>query len=219
MVSEDGNSWYELAGSEYYSLNTERNISITYTNPDSTFFEAASVPWKTDAGESGYIYKNDYHKQAYYPKSSNYSSFQNGVTANSTYSDSSVTFKGTRIDNKEAAFGYADCHYFDPTSKNLSSAVNPYRENHLAGTNADGFDLLWAVDENGAPVKLSEVHYVKVYTAMLKDGGSTGEVSSEISGILRADQYTQDVGKTAELKKLTINGQEVEVASGKVAKP
>ena len=216
MVSEDGENWYELAGSEYYNLNTERNVSITYTNPDKTFKSAVDVPWQTDSGISGYIYKNDYHKQAYYPQSSTYSAYQKGKTANASYTDDSVTFKGTLISNKEAVFGYADSHYADLGAKNLSSAVNPYRKNHLIGSNGDGFDLAWAVDENGEPVSLSAVHYVKIYTAMQQNGGATGEVSSEISGILKAAADKAAVGKTPELTKLTINGETVGLSAGKV---
>ena len=216
MVSEDGKTWYELAGSEYYSLNTERNVTVTYQNSDKTFSAATDVPWKLDTGLTGYVYKNSYHNQAYYPKSSTYSAYQKGVSANSTYTDSSVSFKGTLITNKEAAFGYADTHYYNPLSKTLATAVNPYRQNHLVDTNADGFDLAWAVNENGEPVSLSNVHYVKVYTAMLKDGGSTGEVSSEISGILKATPANNEVGETSGLKSLTINGETVTIKANEV---
>lgn len=44
MVSQDGNTWYELAGSDYYERTTQHNISMTYTNPDTTFKSAVDIP-------------------------------------------------------------------------------------------------------------------------------------------------------------------------------
>ena len=45
-------------------------------------------------------------------------------------------------------------------------------------------------------MRLDYIKYVKIYTAQSKDNGSMGEVSSEISGVLRVKSGNASVGKT-----------------------
>lgn len=44
------------------------------------------------------------------------------------------------------------------------------------------FDLDDAVDQNGNPVTLERIHFVKVQSAILKNVESIGEVSTEVVG-------------------------------------
>lgn len=99
MVSFDTNlngllddEWYELAGSEYYKPETIKNYRITYDRPDPNkipepdmgqqWSDATYVPWKDNQGNTGYIAKNIYHTQSYYPK---------------WIEENSLTFSGTRL--------------------------------------------------------------------------------------------------------------------------
>lgn len=211
MVSEDGKSWYELAGSEYYNLNTSRNVTIQYTNPDTNFTSAKDIPYTIIGIGNGILKANSYHGQPYFPNPKNYDQYQKGVSKNPTYSKDSVTFKGTLIDRTEVSFGYADTHAFS-NSGDAGIAANPYRKGHLANSNGDGMDLAWAVDENGLPVELKNgIHYVKVYTSVQADRGSIGEVSSEIAGMLISKPDSDDVGTSEGLKSLTINNEAIEL--------
>jgi hypothetical protein len=58
-------TWYELAGSDYFFSSTIKNYSVTYTNPNQDV--AADVPWVDNQGNSGFILKNDIHTQPYLP--------------------------------------------------------------------------------------------------------------------------------------------------------
>ena len=96
MVSQDGNTWYELAGSDYYERTTQHNISMTYTNPDTTFKSAVDIPWTDSTGASGTVKANTYHSQAYYPDPLNYGETNKGTGENKSYTDGSMTVSGTR---------------------------------------------------------------------------------------------------------------------------
>ncbi len=84
MVSYDANcnglpddEWYELAGSEYYKPATLHNFSITYRRPDPSqtpvenedgyLSDIYYIPWTDSEGNTGYIAKNTFHGQSYYP--------------------------------------------------------------------------------------------------------------------------------------------------------
>lgn len=215
MVSQDGNAWYELAGSQYYDASTIKNAEITYRNPDSNFVKAEPIPWKIQAdlfNKQDIFHPNSYHNQPYYPNPATYSQFQNGIGKNDSYSASEVRFKGNLIETDDSiVFGYADAHANSENKGALSKAVNPYSRNHTAITNGDGFDLAWAVDSEGKPVKLNGgIKYIKTYNAVMNIG-SFGEKSPEISGILRAQKSDRPVGKSRELTELLVNGNKVEL--------
>lgn len=219
MVSSDGDTWYELAGSQYYEASTVKKAKITYTNPDTAFIRSEPIPWKIEGvnySKQDIFYPNSYHKQPYYPNPAEYSKFQDGVGKNDSYSASTLRFEGTLIDTDDSiVFGYADAHANAENKASLSQAVNPYLRNHTAVTNGDGFDLAWAVDSNGDPVKLDKgVRYVKVYNAVMNVSSSFGEKSPEITGILRAKKTDKPVGKSQELTELLVNGEKVTLQNG-----
>ncbi|MEE0923847.1 MAG: hypothetical protein UIB40_05915, partial [Paludibacteraceae bacterium] len=47
---------------------------------------------------------------------------------------------------------------------------------------ATSFDLSWAVDTNGQSVQLTQIDFVRVYTAVQETYTQTGELSTEITG-------------------------------------
>ncbi len=123
MVSDDVNGnglpddpWYEIAGSAYASCI--KNYSITYYKPSAELDAAEGnideyVAWKDNQGATGYLGKNSYHKQAYYP---------------CWYGDS-CTFSGTIIPLSalsECSYNYCDVvPNNDPQSGiDISDAVN-----------------------------------------------------------------------------------------------
>lgn len=208
MVSEDGASWYELAGSRYYDAAVQHHVTITYQNPDQAFSGAMDVPWTDSNGASGKIAvpTNSQNKQPYFPNPEYYAAYNVGSMANNSYSAASMTVSLPTLFDAvySPAYGYGDVHASD--SQSPERAVNPYAANHYAHTNGDGMDLAWAVDKNGDPVSLSSVRYVKLYNPTLRSDGSLGETSPEIGGVLRAVPAAQAVGKSDGLQALSING-------------
>ncbi|QCX52661.1 cell surface protein [Elizabethkingia sp. JS20170427COW] len=166
----DEEEWYEIAGSEYFKETTIKNYSITYFKPDENkeavtgdeFFVADKdyIRWEDNQGGKGYLIKNVYHEQSYYPLWKN----QNTITFTGTkMPDNYVQNPNTGIWETEGfAFGYAD------------NAENTKEEANI--------DISWAVDKNGKYVKLPGIDFVKIYTGIRQEAGWLGEVSTEVAG-------------------------------------
>lgn len=177
MVSADTNGnglpddeWFELRGSEY--ANAARGVTVTYYRPDPDRAPGADPDPEvrdiidrtyirfttTDAAHAeGYIMRNSYHLQSYWPE------WNNGET---------LTFTGTLLpDNgrledgiyawRPFEWGYAD---------NKANADKP------------AFDIADAVDSDGNSVSLDKIDFVKVYTGVCMNSGALGESSTEITG-------------------------------------
>lgn len=168
----DEDEWYELAGSEYYKPTTLKNYTITYRRPDAahtavpdktgTITDKEYVQWNDNLGGSGYVMKNRFHSQDYYPKWSDADEWtftgtllpQNGVDMSGGRGSYFVLFS--------YPWGYADNHPNDELDLNC-------------------FDIDWAVDKNGNKVHLPGVDFIKVYTGVNQYCGWIGETSTEIS--------------------------------------
>ena len=178
MVSIDINQnglpddpFYQLAGSEYANPNTLHHYSLTYYRTPSThtpqpdkknsITDSTYIRWTDNQNQTGYLYKNTFHTQEYFPQ---------------WLTDSALTFTGSRLpDNaydpngkgaywiqKPFDYGYADCHPNDSTTR-------------------CSFDIDWAVTDKGEPIHLPCVDFVRVYTGVFQQCGWTGEISTEIS--------------------------------------
>lgn len=184
MKDENGNglpddTWYELAGSDYYFSSTIKNYEVTYTNPAQSV--AANVPWTDNKGNSGFVYANSFHTQSYYPLTDSFPSVNS----------EKYTLKGTRIADAvdstiktyvksyKRAFGYVDNQLRGSAPYTVPD--NPYtlqKEN----SGGDAFDIDWAVDANGNYVNLDKIDFIKVQNCVLANAGWLGEVSTEITG-------------------------------------
>ena len=207
QVSEDGKTWYELAGSMYYDGNfnytqsqvsgkfsaaytgTLNNGTVEYTNGYSNItvgLKKASgsyaIPTGTTFGPKAWFPATDK-----YPQGGAHDNTGANVTVSHTAND--LAFSGiTAIPDYNTtasyAFGYADVTpNGSPTT--YGNAVNPYTAYTTAKTGGDGFDLEWAVDPSTklpVPVNGKVFKYVRVYTAVL-DNGTFGETSTEVCGI------------------------------------
>lgn len=168
MVSQDKNGngladdpWYELAGSEYNQPETRKKYKITYYNPKAY----ANVPWKDNLGNTGAVEINNFHKHNYYPL---FAANQDSISFEGTLLKSTFGMVGSIYVNKGFNLGYVDNY-----SAGDNYAVNKY----------NSFDLSWAVDENGNPVVLPAIDFVKVYTGQNNKGNTLlGEISTEIRG-------------------------------------
>ena len=215
LVSEDGKTWYSLAGSLHYDNCADWGYSMTYTKNGS-----ASSMWTDNRGGSGTGDK--YPLKEYYP-----------LFAWTAEREHQITLTGVALDpSKEKNiygntlppypdFGYADSGYEGESNV----ADNPYTgtvykpwEGRVYSGDTDGFDLKWAVDENGLPVALPNgIHYVKIQTAnnINSGGGGIGEKSTEIHMVRTAAPAESAVGMTTAPSSVTIDGSKVAFEDGK----
>ena len=181
MVSYDANGngkpddeWYELAGSEYYKPETIKNYKIKYFRPDENKIKTPDhsypalndttyVRWESNQGNYGYVYKNIYHKQPYYPQ---------------WIEENELVFEGTKL---------AD-NYIDESGEGSYYVQYAYAwgyvDNHPNTDDRSNFKIDWAVDKDGNSVQLPGVHFIKVYTGVNQYCGWLGETSTEIMGAI-----------------------------------
>ncbi|OAV72339.1 Kappa-carrageenase precursor [Bacteroidales bacterium Barb6] len=178
MVSYDANGngipddeWYELAGSEYRKPETIRNYRITYQKPDEAkeripdrvnhLTDITYVRWTSNQGDEGYVARNEYHNQSYWPQ------WIDGET---------MVFEGTKL---------AD-NYIDESGKGTYFVGYAYHwgyaDNRLNSDDRSNFNIEWAIDAIGNKVQLPGIHFVKVYTGVNQYCGWLGEISTEITG-------------------------------------
>ncbi|MCC8112463.1 MAG: PKD domain-containing protein [Bacteroidales bacterium] len=174
----DTAKWYELAGWEYYTGEVH-DFEITYykptaesgtaTEPFSTYDEY--IRWEatwTQDGErcdsTGYHMKNSFHQQSYWPE---------WVTAES------LTFKGGRLPNNAVNYGTGNSQYW--VMYRYAPDAYGYVDDSLNTDIYSTFDISWAVDEDGNPVELNEINFIRVYTGIFQYCGWLGESSTEIT--------------------------------------
>ena len=177
MVSVDSNGngvpddeWYELAGSEYYKSTTLKNYRITYSRPQegrepvpdkkNQIADLYYIPWTDNHGGSGYVAKNTYHTQDYFP---------------AWIDDDTMTFSGSLLPQN----GVDESHrgtYFVLYAYPWGYVDN--QPNRLMSLNC--FNIDWAVDGDGNPVHLDGVDFIRVYTGVNQYCGWLGETSTEV---------------------------------------
>lgn len=162
--------WYELAGSEYYSETFIHDYSLTYFRPDpereivsdedNSLEDLYYIHWEDNQGASGYMPKNYFHSQDYYPK----------------WIDSGdITFRGNLLPPNAIDISGTGRYYI------LYSYPWGYVDNHPnEKADLNSFDIGWAVDSVGNPVNLPGIDFVRVYTGVNQYCGWIGETSTEI---------------------------------------
>lgn len=214
MVSYDANGngrpddvWYELAGSDYYKSTTKHNYSCTYYRPSADHVatpdtdypylnDTTYIRWEDNYGESGYVSKNIYHKQNYYPN---------------WIEEDSYTLTGSRLRNNgidESGTGHYyvlycfDWGYVD-NQPNTSGYTATDEVIDVQIPHVSEFMIDWAVDSEGNHVDLPGVDFVKVYTGVNQYNGWLGEASTEVM-----DAW--------DLHMLDANGKEIPVSIGDI---
>lgn len=185
-VSEDGNTWYALAGSEHYD-SAIWNYTVTYTK------NGTGTSWKDNYGHT-----DASHGRAFnWPLATNYT--LNDAAENGTFTASGILLpsqKGIVGDNTTSSFAAkTPFGYVDATP---NGEENPYLANDGLQLKSSGFDLAWAVDGNGNPVNVNGMsfHYVKVVTASNIMAGAFNEKSTEVTKVYRATPAGASVGQT-----------------------
>ncbi len=181
MVSYDANGnglpddeWYHLAGSEHGNTATVHDYVCTYHRPAAARQPVAGVSWKylTDSlyicwtdnqGGAGYVSKNSFHKQDYWPL---------------WMSEDELVFSGVRLPDNVEILGTAG------TNNILWCYDYGYADVFANNDERNRMKIDWAVDAQGNSVFLPGIHFIKVYTAVNQYAGWTGEVSTEVAGAL-----------------------------------
>lgn len=186
-ASPETAEWYELAGAEFYT--TERhNASITYYRPTAEqgkhelpystydryirFCASWTEPDGTPRDTTGYLMKNAFHTQAYFPA---------WLTADE------ITFHGSRLPDNAINYGGDGSDPTNPQnwiSYRYADDAYGYAD---AAPNSDPmyntFDLDWAVDTEGNPVQLDHADFIRIQTGVLQQCGWIGELSTEVAAI------------------------------------
>ncbi|MEE4257625.1 MAG: T9SS type A sorting domain-containing protein [Bacteroidales bacterium] len=189
-------TWYLLAGSDYWFSTSVADYGVTYSNPGGH----ADVPWTDNLGNSGFIYANAIHEQAYYPGADSFPNINpvqymmSGSMIEGAIDSSSPAF----VRSPQRAFGYADNRLRGGQIHTLPD--NPYTS-ELEASGGDAFDISWAVDSLGNYVELDSIHFIKVQTGMMGDLGWLGEISTEITG---AVDVTPEPGTNYDLDMVVI---------------
>ena len=177
MVSIDKNGngkpddeWYELAGSEYYKPQTKHGYSVTYyrtpadhiatPKPQTPINDTTYIQWIANDGTRGYVEKNSYHRQNYFPQwiAEDEMTFTGSCLPHNAIDESGV---GNYYVLYAYDWGYADNHPNEVEDKSC-------------------FDIDWAVDSKGNPVRLDGVDFIRVFTGVNQSCGWLGETSTEI---------------------------------------
>jgi len=189
---EADDTWYELAGSDYWFSSTQKEYSVTYTNPGGDI--AADVSWEDRWGTSGVIRANSVHTQPYYPLHDSFPAIApESYTLDGTLLQGLVYEHATGMRSIRRAFGYADNQLRGTAPYTIPD--NPYTR-ELENSGGDAFDIGWAVNPDGTYVELDRIHFIKVQTGIQADGGLLGELSTELTGAVDVSPDPAIAGET-----------------------
>jgi hypothetical protein len=191
-------TWYLLAGSDYYFSTSIKDYSVTYKNS----INGDSISWFDNRNNKGVIIQNSFYTQSYYPDS----------TIFSYINKSSYTLSGIQIaphlDTTSAinksykrSFGYCDNNAGKSTPYTIPD--NPYT-NEKENSGGDGFDISWAIDKNNNHVHFDEIDFIKVQNCVMAFSESLGELSTEITGAVDVPPDNKITGseKTIVIKRI-----------------
>jgi len=222
-VPSAGDRWYELAGSEYKKPTTQHDYAITYYQPDenkqqtpstsnSALNDTSYIRWTSNEtlnpdSTSGWMSRNVYHSQPYWPLW-----LQDSAT---------LTYRGAKLPCNYIDMGnnggnayyvqyFYDYGYVDnlPNNTGMTSAGDEYMERLVN----PGFKIDWAVDADGNAVNLPYINFIKVYNCMNQYLGWLGETSTEVAGGIdyhpdaeMPEQLTGDVNGDGEVSIADVN--------------
>lgn len=179
QVSKDGATWYDIAGSMYYTKST-KGASITYTNPNpnedagitaagSNLGTLAAVNYTLN-DVAGTVTTNTFHNHSWFPLNANYFTASgsraamakldefsfvsrtlasNGVTNTLTFTGTLLTDYPGTGKTDQIGFGYCDVH----PNKTLGGTIayNPYQ----TFTSSSDYDAKVAGTSGGDPIDIA----------------------------------------------------------------
>ena len=189
MVSQDLNgnglpddTWYELSGSADID---EFGVRYDYEMDYWKLGDSLDVAWSNNLGNAGFISRNPFHQQEYFP----------------AWIESPQTFKGSLLPNNAT----------DTSGNGSYWVLEPYRfgyADNMPNTDTLGcsFNIDWAVEPlSRESINLKYVDFVRVYTALHQDCGWIGETSTEISG---AEDLHPEAELPASIEQISLSREE-----------
>lgn len=169
----DADEWYELAGSEHRKGLTTPGYTVTYNRPaenhtptpsptDPFITDDTYIAWSDNKGKSGYLFRNQFHANDYFPR------WRTG---------NSLTLTGTLLPGNAINTGTADAPNWILNAFEYGYADNLPNARSL-------FDIDNAIDQNGLPVKLPGIDFVRIQTGLLQYCGWSGNTSTDVSRIV-----------------------------------
>ena len=240
-VSEDGNTWYALAGGMHYEDYADWDYSVTYTKQAD-----GSTAWADNRGKNGtngdayplpeyypwhpFIIDEDRSitlTGIYFPEEAGVNEYGNTLPPFAGFGYTDMGQLGTVLDSDDTSGWGMDWHLgptesevaYEAMARNI--AGNPYlptqtdSSGRIYSNVTDGMDLAWAVNSKGQPVVFENgVHYVKIVTATNIYNKALGEKSTEVNMVRVAQANDAPVGKTDAPAKITVDGAEVALVAG-----
>ena len=173
-VPGNADLWYEIKGSDYD--HCQYGFEVTYYKPDENKTRVPHESWRfindieyvywtsndqNPDSTSGYVWRNTFRTQPYWPL---------------WIEDTVLTFRGTKLPNTAIDMsGGKGNNWFQPFFG------EGYVDN-LPNDQEQGFKIDWAIDEDGRPVQLDHIDFIKVYCGQFDYCGWLGEVSTEVCG-------------------------------------
>ena len=157
-------SWYETAQSAGNDMNFYTDYEVIYHAPET---EPAGnhetyIHWENNKGNQGYVAKNIYHPQTYYPQ---------------WITERTLKFKGSRLPQNSIDESGQGTYYV------LYPFAFGYADNATNISDESAIDIDWAVDADGNRVSLPGVDLIRIYTGVHQQNGWIGECSTEIAGV------------------------------------
>ena len=169
-----GDRWYEIKGASYDFC--QHGFEVTYYKPDENKARVPHGSWsfindieyvywtsndQSADSTSGYVWRNSFHNQPYWPL---------------WIEDTVLTFRGTKLPNLAV----------DMSNGNGRDWFQPFfgegYVDNLPNAQEPGFKIDWAIEEDGSPVELDHIDFIKVYCGQLAYCGWLGETSTEFCG-------------------------------------
>lgn len=207
LYYEDGFTTSGVTAPKLY-VGTKRNCSVSYEK------DTAGINATINPGNNPLLSVNPFTTSlTWFPESSegypmgldladavsetggpqNYKTYHNatGSTISIDYDadNGTLDFGGITViedSDSNVNYGYGYCDVTPNGSMSAyGTAVNPYEVYTNGKTGGDGFDLEWAVDNDGVPVNVNgkTFKYVRVYSSVLHIQPPFGETSAEVTGI------------------------------------
>lgn len=157
-------SWIDKAREAGNDVETVAGYTITYYRPaaEPSTATAEYIRWTDNRGGEGYLSKNAYHQQSYYPQ---------WIDA------AELTLSGTRLPQNGIDLSGAGNNYA------LYKFGYGYADNETNTSDRSAIDIDWAVDAAGEAVSLPGVDFIRIHTGVRQENGWLGECSTEIMGV------------------------------------
>ena len=163
-------------------MNFYRDYEMTYERPTKEEMSPDTgvpfvgivqyVHWTDNKGGSGWLPKNTFHSQSYYPK---------------WIKGDKLTFRGTRLPQNSRDQSGVGRYYV------LFKFRYGYVDNEKNDLVDSAIDIDWAIDKYGRKVHLPGIDFIRIHTGINQVNGWLGECSTEVAGVNDLHLLKEDI--------------------------